>query len=93
MWPHTPSHCTPDTSADWKPGVDGPCPQPPRPPTHPTPLALPTPTPPPTPQALQQKLLLQLVAELRRLGAQVVAADSGSLILATGKRNLTAAVG
>ena len=33
------------------------------------------------------------VADLRRLGARVVAADASSLILATGKCNLTAAVG
>ena len=33
------------------------------------------------------------VAELGRLGARVVAADCSSLVLATGKRNLTAAVG
>ena len=40
-----------------------------------------------------RKCLAQLVADLRRLGATVVAADSASLILATGKRNLSAAVG
>ena len=40
-----------------------------------------------------RKTLAQLVADLRRLGATVVAADASSLILATGKRNLTAAVG
>ncbi len=44
-------------------------------------------------QGLMQKLLLQLIAELQRLGAVVVAADHSSLILSTGKRNLTAAVG
>ena len=33
------------------------------------------------------------VADLKRLGARVVAADASSLILATGKSNLTAAVG
>lgn len=33
------------------------------------------------------------VADLKRLGARVVAADASSLILATGKANLTAAVG
>ena len=43
--------------------------------------------------ALMRKCLAQLVADLRRLGATVVAADSTSLILATGKRNLSAAVG
>lgn len=42
---------------------------------------------------LMRKTLAQLVADLRRLGATVVAADVSSLILATGKRNLTAAVG
>lgn len=46
-----------------------------------------------TVQGLMQKLLLQLIAELQRLGAVVVYADTGSLILNTGKRNLTAAVG
>lgn len=44
-------------------------------------------------KGLMQKLLLQLIAELQRLGAVVVHADGGSLILSTGKRNLTAAVG
>ncbi|PRW20477.1 DNA polymerase epsilon catalytic subunit A [Chlorella sorokiniana] len=44
-------------------------------------------------QGLMQKLLLQLIAELQRLGATVVHADGSSLILCTGKRNLTAAVG
>ena len=44
-------------------------------------------------QQLQRKTLAQLVAEMRRLGAQVVAADATSVILATGKRNLTAAMG
>lgn len=43
--------------------------------------------------ALMRKTLAQLVADLRRLGARVVAADAHSLILATGKHNLTAAVG
>lgn len=42
---------------------------------------------------LMRKTLAQLVADLRRLGATVVAADASSVILATGKRNLTAAVG
>ncbi|KAK9830879.1 hypothetical protein WJX81_001263 [Elliptochloris bilobata] len=42
---------------------------------------------------LMRKLLAQLVADLRRLGAQVVCADAAGLTLATGKRNLTAAVG
>lgn len=40
-----------------------------------------------------QKLLLQLIAELRRLGATVVHADPSAIILSTGKRNLAAAVG
>ncbi|KAL4450230.1 hypothetical protein ABPG77_010899 [Micractinium sp. CCAP 211/92] len=44
-------------------------------------------------QGLMQKLLLQLVAELQKLGATVVHADPASIILSTGKRNLTAAVG
>ncbi|KAK9798895.1 hypothetical protein WJX73_003389 [Symbiochloris irregularis] len=44
-------------------------------------------------QQLQRKTLAQLVAEMRRLGATVVAADTTSVILATGKRNLTAAIG
>lgn len=44
-------------------------------------------------QGLMHKLLLQLVAELQKLGATVVHADPASIILCTGKRNLTAAVG
>lgn len=44
-------------------------------------------------QGLMQKLLLQLIAELQKLGATVVHADCSTLILCTGKRNLTAAVG
>lgn len=40
-----------------------------------------------------RKVLAHLVAEMRKLGATVVAADMTSIILATGKRNLTAAVG
>jgi DNA polymerase epsilon subunit 1 len=40
-----------------------------------------------------QKLLLQLVAELGKLGAAVVHVEAGSIIIATGKRNMTAAVG
>ena len=43
--------------------------------------------------SLMQKVLAHLVAEMRKLGATVVAADMTSIILATGKRNLTAAVG
>ncbi len=39
------------------------------------------------------KMLLQMVAEMRRLGATVVAADFSSVILATGKHSLSAAVG
>jgi DNA polymerase epsilon subunit 1 len=42
---------------------------------------------------LMRKTLAQLVADLKRLGARVVAADAHSVILATGKSNLTAAVG
>lgn len=44
-------------------------------------------------QGLMHKLLLQLVAELQRLGATVVHADPNTLILCTGKRNMTAALG
>ena len=40
-----------------------------------------------------RKVLAHLVAEMRKLGATIVAADMTSIILATGKRNLTAAVG
>lgn len=43
--------------------------------------------------SLMHKVLAHLVAEMRKLGATVVAADMTSIILATGKRNLTAAVG
>ena len=43
--------------------------------------------------SLMRKVLAHLVAEMRKLGATVVAADMTSIILATGKRNLTAAVG
>lgn len=39
------------------------------------------------------KLCMQLVADMRRLGATVVAADTSSIILATGKHTLSAAVG
>eukprot|EP00873_Tetraselmis_striata_P038899 jgi/Tetstr1/459163/TSEL_004609.t1 len=39
-----------------------------------------------------QKCFLQLVAEMRRLGATVVAADFGSVTICTGKHNLSAAV-
>ncbi|CAL8464190.1 g3725 [Coccomyxa elongata] len=46
-----------------------------------------------TVQGLMRKTLAQLVADLKRLGARVVAADAHSLILATSKHNLTAAVG
>jgi hypothetical protein len=44
-------------------------------------------------QALTHKMLLQLVAELQRLGAAVVHADAGSVIVCTGKSTLSAAVG
>lgn len=40
-----------------------------------------------------RKVLAHLVAEMRKLGETIVAADMTSIILATGKRNLTAAVG
>ncbi|DBA81285.1 TPA: hypothetical protein ACH3X2_006902 [Trebouxia sp. C0005] len=43
--------------------------------------------------SLMRKVLAHLVAEMRKLGATIVAADMTSIILATGKRNLTAAVG
>lgn len=43
--------------------------------------------------SLMRKMLLQLVSEIRKLGATVVAADFSSIIIATGKHNLTAAVG
>jgi hypothetical protein len=42
---------------------------------------------------LMQKLFLQLLAELRKLGATVVAASFHSITLCTGKRDLGAAVG
>ncbi len=40
-----------------------------------------------------RKLQLQLIAELQKLGATVVFADYTSIILATGKRDLTSALG
>ena len=40
-----------------------------------------------------RKMLLQLVAEMRRLGATIVAADFSSVILATGKHSLPMAIG
>lgn len=43
--------------------------------------------------SLMRKVLAHLVADMRKLGATIVAADMTSIILATGKRNLTAAVG
>lgn len=46
-----------------------------------------------TVKALMQKLLAQLVAELSRLGAQVVYADGSSLILSTGRHTLEGALG
>ena len=42
---------------------------------------------------LMRKVLAQLVASMRKLGSTVVAADLHGIILSTGKRNLTAAVG
>lgn len=42
---------------------------------------------------LMRKVLAQLVASMRKLGSTVVSADLHSIILSTGKRNLTAAVG
>ena len=44
-------------------------------------------------QGLMRKMLLQLVAEMRRLGATIVAADFSTVVLATGKHSLAAAVG
>jgi hypothetical protein len=38
-------------------------------------------------------LSLQLVSEMRKLGAVIVAAHFGTVIIATGKRNMAAAVG
>ncbi len=46
-----------------------------------------------TVRGLMKKMLAQLLATLKKLGARVIAADSGCITLATGKRNLTAAVG
>lgn len=43
--------------------------------------------------SLMNKMLLQLGAELRKLGARVVFADHHSLILCTGKSDLAAAIG
>lgn len=40
-----------------------------------------------------RKLLLQLVAELKRLGTTVVYADASTLIVATGRHSMTAALG
>ena len=37
--------------------------------------------------------MVQLVAELTRLGATVIAADASSLILGTGKHDVPGAVG
>ena len=44
-------------------------------------------------QSLMRKLLLQLVAELKRLGATVVYADTSSLIIATGRHSMAGALG
>lgn len=46
-----------------------------------------------TVQRLMRKLLLQLVAELKRLGTTVVYADTSTLILATGRHSMSAALG
>ena len=46
-----------------------------------------------TVQSLMRKLLLQLVAELKRLGTTVVYADTSTLLLATGRHSLSAALG
>ncbi len=43
--------------------------------------------------ALQHKLFLQLCAEMRRLGAVLVAANTHSVTLCTGKRSVRAAAG
>ena len=42
---------------------------------------------------LMQRLFVLLIEEMRRLGAQVVAADFNSVLIYTNKRNVTAAVG
>ncbi|GFR41064.1 hypothetical protein Agub_g1701, partial [Astrephomene gubernaculifera] len=42
---------------------------------------------------LQHKLFLQLCAEVRRLGAVIVAANTHSITLCTGKRSVKAAAG
>ncbi|KAF5838378.1 hypothetical protein DUNSADRAFT_2987 [Dunaliella salina] len=44
-------------------------------------------------QTLMAKLFAQLVSEMRRLGAVIVAANFNTVIICTGKRNATAAVG
>lgn len=46
-----------------------------------------------TVQSLMRKLLLQLVAELKRLGTTVVYADTSTLLLATGRHSMSAALG
>ena len=44
-------------------------------------------------QNLMRKLLLQLVAELKRLGTVVVYADTSTLIIATGRHSMVGAIG
>lgn len=46
-----------------------------------------------TVQGLMRKLLPQLVAELKRLGTTVVYADTSTLVLATGRHSMSAALG
>lgn len=46
-----------------------------------------------TVKSLMQKLLLQLVAELKRLGASVPYADASVLVVCTGKTSLGAGLG
>ncbi|GBF92637.1 hypothetical protein Rsub_05251 [Raphidocelis subcapitata] len=42
---------------------------------------------------LMQRMFLALVADMRRLGAQLVSANFGGVLICTGKRNMSAAVG
>lgn len=43
--------------------------------------------------SLMAKMFVQLIAEMKRLGASIVSANAHSIIICTGKRNVTAAVG
>lgn len=40
---------------------------------------------------LMQRMFLALVADMRRLGAQLVSANFGGVLICTGKRNMSAA--